>query len=179
MIQDATGKFSSRCVLPDRSSLALVIKNWLHSSGHGELVRPRNLRMPIGRKPHIGEYANKTNVPPIARTRCRGQIKPLQAPQRRLLDVRAVLLSVVSQHLIAGLGQFWTMLLKASQNREVALIDQRAAKALDIARASLLLVWRAAALLLGDGPGGHRQQDKCQEKFTHRVPSCDRRIQPE
>jgi hypothetical protein len=31
MIHDATGKFSSRWVLPDRSSLALVIKNWLHS----------------------------------------------------------------------------------------------------------------------------------------------------
>jgi hypothetical protein len=31
MIHDATGKFSSRCVLPDRSWLALVISNWLHS----------------------------------------------------------------------------------------------------------------------------------------------------
>jgi hypothetical protein len=135
--------------------------------------------MPIGRKPHIGEYANKTNVPPIARARRRGQIKPLQARSGDYWMRARLLLPVVSQHLIAGLGQFWTMLLKASQNREVALIDQRAAKALNIARASFLLVWRAAALLLGDGPGGHRQQDKCQEKFSHRVPSCDRRIQPE
>src|SRR5205085_5808534 len=29
MIHDATGKFSSRCPLPDRNSLALVIKNRL------------------------------------------------------------------------------------------------------------------------------------------------------
>jgi hypothetical protein len=30
MIHDATGKFSSRWVLPDRSSLAVVIKDWHH-----------------------------------------------------------------------------------------------------------------------------------------------------
>jgi hypothetical protein len=29
MIHDATGKFSSRWVFPDRRSLALVIGNWL------------------------------------------------------------------------------------------------------------------------------------------------------
>jgi enamine deaminase RidA (YjgF/YER057c/UK114 family) len=34
MIHDATGKFSSRCPLPDRNSLAVVISNWLlHLSG--------------------------------------------------------------------------------------------------------------------------------------------------
>ena len=68
----------------------------------------------------------------------------------------AVLLPVVSQHLIAGLGQFGTMLLKASEDGEVALIHHQAAKALDISRASLLLFRCAAPLLLGDGPGGHR-----------------------
>jgi hypothetical protein len=76
--------------------------------------------------------------------------------QRRLSDARAVLLPVVSQHLIAALGQLGTMLLKASQNGEIALIHHQAAEALDIARASPLLVRRAAALLLGDGPGGDR-----------------------
>jgi hypothetical protein len=48
------------------------------------------------------------------------------------------------------------MLLKASEDGEVALIHHQAAIALDIARASLLLFRRAAPLLLGDGPGGHR-----------------------
>ena len=62
MIHDATGKFSSRWVLPDRSSLALVIKNWLHSSGHGDSHAPVLPRMPTDREPHIGEYAAKTNA---------------------------------------------------------------------------------------------------------------------
>jgi len=66
-----------------------------------------------------------------------------------------VLLPVVSQDLITGLGQFGTMLLKASEDGEVALIHHQAAKALDIARASLLL-FRCTAPLLGDGSGGHR-----------------------
>jgi hypothetical protein len=69
--------------------------------------------------------------------------------------MRAVLLPVVSQDLITGLGQFGTMLLKASEDGEVALIHHQAAKALDIARASLLL-FRCTAPLLGDGSGGHR-----------------------
>jgi hypothetical protein len=47
------------------------------------------------------------------------------------------------------------MLLKASEDGEVALIHHQAAKALDIARASLLL-FRCTAPLLGDGSGGHR-----------------------
>jgi hypothetical protein len=62
MIHDATGKFSSRCVLPDRSLLALVIKNWLHSletvAWHASLLP----RMRADREPHIGEYDAKTNA---------------------------------------------------------------------------------------------------------------------
>src|ERR1700686_3225042 len=157
MIQDATGKFSSRCVLPDRSSLALVIKNWPHSSGHGDFACSGNPRMPIGRRPHIGEYATKTNaIRDCWQTPTAAKSSRSQGLQRRLPDARAVLLPVVSQHLIAGPGQLGTILLKASQNREIALIDHRAAKALDVARASPLLLRRAAALLLGEGPGGHR-----------------------
>jgi hypothetical protein len=62
------------------------------------------------------------------------------------------LLPVVFQHLVAGRGQLGTILLKASQNGEIALIDHVPAEALNIARASLLLFRRPAALL-GDGAG--------------------------
>jgi hypothetical protein len=60
MIHDATGKFSSRWVFPDRRSLALVIRNWLHQS---ELAARADARRARGdRVPHIGEYAAKTNA---------------------------------------------------------------------------------------------------------------------
>src|SRR3954451_25427490 len=60
MIHDATGKFSSRWVFPDRSSLALVIGNWLHSSWRGTRA---GIQAHAGdRVPHIGEYAAKTNA---------------------------------------------------------------------------------------------------------------------
>src|ERR1700738_3989157 len=45
------------------------------------------------------------------------------------------LLAVVFQHLIAGRGQLGTILLQASQNGEIALIDHRAAETLHVARA--------------------------------------------
>jgi hypothetical protein len=52
MIHEATGKFSSRCVLPDLRSLALLIELLLrHWSCAGGAERP-----------HIGEYAGKTNA---------------------------------------------------------------------------------------------------------------------
>jgi hypothetical protein len=74
-----------------------------------------------------------------------------------ILRIRAFLLSVILQHLIAGLAQFGSILLKASQNGEIALIDHRAAEALNVARACPLLLRRAAALLLlGDSAGGNR-----------------------
>src|ERR1700676_3385950 len=93
------------------------------------------------------------------------------------------LLSVVLQHLIAGLGQLGTILLQAGQNGEIALIDDRTAEALNVARTSRLLLRSSAALLLlGEGTGGkrQRQQGECYEKFLHRVPSSDgREFQPE
>jgi hypothetical protein len=68
-----------------------------------------------------------------------------------------VLLPVVFQDLIAGRGDFWPILLKAGQDGQIALIYHRATEALNIARASLLLLRRAATLLLlGVGPGGNR-----------------------
>ncbi|MDP1868140.1 MAG: hypothetical protein Q8L13_17620, partial [Bradyrhizobium sp.] len=61
----------------------------------------------------------------------------------------------------------------AGQNGEVALIDDRTAEALNVARTGRLLFRRAAALLLGDGGGRnrYRQQCECKEKFTHHLPS--------
>src|SRR5438445_6467448 len=89
MIHDATGKFSSRWVFPDRSSLALVIKrNWLYSSGLA--ARADAWRMRRDREPHIGEYAAKTNavwahkpMPP------RRVITPELGRARRLRDANA------------------------------------------------------------------------------------------
>jgi hypothetical protein len=66
MIHDATGKFSSRWVFPDRSSLALVINRtgyiglaWRHA--------PMLQAHATDREPHIGEYAVKTNAVPGSR----------------------------------------------------------------------------------------------------------------
>jgi hypothetical protein len=111
----------------------------------------------MDREPHIGEYDGKTNAicdfsriprpPNQARKRACGRNYGMPV---------VLLLPMVFQHLITSLGYFGTMLLKAGQNGEIALIDHRAAVALNVARTSRLLLRRAAALLLGDGTGGNR-----------------------
>jgi hypothetical protein len=150
MIHDATGKFSSRWVFPDRSSLALVINRtgyiglaWRHA--------PMLQAHATDREPHIGEYAAKTNAiwgdQPV-------RPAPAVAPDRPGTTVdrcEGGLLAVVFQDLVAGRCDLRAILLQACQDREVALIDHRAAKALHVTRASLLLLGRAAALLLGKG----------------------------
>ena len=81
-------------------------------------------------------------------------------PQRRWPDA-VVLLPVVFQHLVASRGQLGTILLKAGQDGQIALIYHRATEALNIARASLLLLRGAATLLLlGIGRGGNRQRQQ-------------------
>jgi hypothetical protein len=131
-------------------------------------------RMRRDREPHIGEYDTKTNAvgdfPPIPTTCECGRERPCRG-DRGMRELG--LLPVVFQHLIARPGQLGTILLQAGQDDEIALIDDLAAVALNVARTGRLLLRRAAALLLGDGTGGkrYRQQDKCQEKFLHRVPS--------
>src|SRR3954464_8158036 len=66
MIQDATGKFSSRSPLPDRNSLAEVIEGWstIVWTGKGFFARASPCRR-CRRGPHIGEYGRKTN--PVSR----------------------------------------------------------------------------------------------------------------
>jgi hypothetical protein len=97
--------------------------------------------MRMDREPHIGEYVAKTNaicdcsqIPPA----------PESGLQRRLSDVSAVLLPVVSQHLIAGSADLGAILLKAGENTEVALTYHCTAMALHVTRTGLLLVGRAA-----------------------------------
>jgi hypothetical protein len=98
---------------------------------------------------------------------------PATSLSQRLPNARTALLPVGLQHLIAGRADLGAILLEASEDGEVALIDHCAAVALNVAGAGLLFLRRAAALLLGEGirRKGDRQQEECQEKFTHRIPS--------
>jgi hypothetical protein len=115
--------------------------------------------MPRDRRPHIGEYDAKTNA-----TRDIGRIParrctliagfPRESFARRSQDAAVVLLPVVFQNLIAGPGQFGPILLQARQNDEVALIDQRTAVALNVARTRRLFLRRTAALRLRLGDRG-------------------------
>jgi hypothetical protein len=149
MIHDATGKFSSRWVFPDRSSLALVIGNWLHSSWRGTCA---GIQAHAGdRVPHIGEYAAKTNAI-WAHQRMRPVAGDHAGNGPRTTGRReGDLLPVVFQNLIASRGDLGAILLQAGQNGEITLIDYRTAEALHVAVAGLLLFRRSAALLLGDG----------------------------
>jgi hypothetical protein len=74
----------------------------------------------------------------------RARISPTTGLQRRLSDVSAVLLPVVSQHLIAGSADLGAILLKAGENTEVALTYHCTAMALHVTGTGLLLVRRAA-----------------------------------
>ncbi|MDE5462541.1 hypothetical protein GWG67_17975 [Bradyrhizobium sp. CSS354] len=82
------------------------------------------------------------------------------------------LLVVVLQDLVAGLRNLGPVLLEAGQDGEIALVDDRTAELLHIARAGLLLGVRAAPLL-GErcGREGGRQQGESDEKLTHCIPS--------
>jgi hypothetical protein len=84
--------------------------------------------------------------------------------------VSAVLLPMVSKHLIAGSADLGAKLLKAGENTEVALIYHCTAMALHIAGTGLLLVRSAAILSEGTG-NRYRQQGYCEKKLIHRVPS--------
>src|SRR5260370_24686344 len=98
MIHDATGKFSSRWVFPDRSSLALVIRNWLHSSWHGAYADAQRMRG--DRVPHIGEYAAKTNAISASRACLRAGSRPAVTKLAATSGCERGLLPVAFQHLI-------------------------------------------------------------------------------
>jgi hypothetical protein len=55
-------------------------------------------------------------------------------------------LTVVRKNLFAGSGELVPMFLKASQHREIALIEHWAAVPMDIARAGTPLLWGANVL---------------------------------
>src|SRR4051794_33950575 len=111
MIQEATGKFSSRWVLPDRRSLAVVIQDWLHL-----------LNIAIPRNTLEQRYAGSLADPHIWEIRRRNQdyLRNFGAgcTQQSGLNPRDLLalLSVIGQHLAAGSSQLRAVLLQASQN---------------------------------------------------------------
>ena len=165
MIHDATGKFSSRWVFPDRSSLALVIGigctcwTWpfrrLGFENTGMQDRSRT--------PYMGNSRAKPMLSPYLRSRTtavRIRNRPGGPCRKRSFDFieGKILLPVACQHLAARGGQLWTILLQARQNDEIALIHQWTAKPLHVARTGLLLGRRTATLLLSDcsGRNGYR-----------------------
>src|SRR5947209_3447566 len=113
MIDDATGKFSSRWVLPDRRSLAVVIQNRLHL-----------LNMAIARDVLNDGTQDRWRTPYMGNS----PAKPMLSPGFRRAS-RAVLLSVGGQHMAAAGGELRAVLLQTCQNGEIALIHQGAAKA--------------------------------------------------
>src|ERR1700739_1951435 len=134
MIHDATGKFSSRCVLPDRNSLAVVIENWLHSLKTVVAHGPVLAHACRSRTPYRGiRYQNQCYMRFIAIPAASGTRWKTASPRR--CRKREVLLPVVFQHLIACHGNPRAILLEAGQNYEITLIYCRAAEALNIARA--------------------------------------------
>src|SRR5947199_5177993 len=172
MIHDATGKFSSRWVFPDRRSLAVVIRNWLHSLGIGG-VRRCSAHARRSRAPYRGiRCQNQCYMgclaPPVTRV-----IELRMAIPRGLTDASRALLTVALEDLVAGGADLGTMFLQTRQDGEIALVDHGTAELLHVAGAGLLFLRRSAALLLGEGSGRSRdrQQGECEEKFTHRIPS--------
>ena len=105
----------------------------------------------INRGPHIGEYAAKTNA-----VGAHQRMRPVagdHAGNGLITTGRCEggLLPVVFQNLIASRADLGAILLQAGQNGEITLINHRAAEALHVAIAGLLLFRRSATLLLGDG----------------------------
>src|SRR5947209_18965832 len=100
MIQDATGKFSSRSPLPDRNSLAEVIEGWSTIVWTGRLFWPARARVGGARRgPHIGEYGRKTN--PVTRSLPPGGSGPENGgPGPAFVGQRPSLLVVVLQDLV-------------------------------------------------------------------------------
>ena len=95
--------------------------------------------------PHIGETAGKTNA---IRRHEQAPATPGKWAVTGFDRYLGLLLPVVGQNLVAGLGQLGTVLLKAVQNDEVAVIHHRATVFLHVVGTGLLLLGRSAVLLL-------------------------------
>ena len=111
------------------------------------------------RGPHIGEYRAKTNaICDFSQISAACELDRKQA-QKAITECERALLPVGLEHLVACRGQLGTIFLKTPQNDEIALIHQGATEALNIARTSLLLFRRTAALLLllSEGSGRNRE----------------------
>src|SRR5258707_8496238 len=107
MIHDATGKFSSRWVFPDRRSLALVIRNWLHSLG-------------IGGARRCSAHARRSRAP-YRGIRCQNQcyMGCLAPPVTRVIEPKVAL----SARLTDAGPAYWPLLL--STWSQAALILER------------------------------------------------------
>src|SRR5579872_3202047 len=152
MIHDATGKFSSRWPLPDRHSLALVMLKTgyavfgaLHAPGHPGAL--------CGTSAPYRRICHQNQCYPRAWPR---QSRPPGTGSglfsRQLLRL---LLAVVDQNLVAGLGELGTILLQAVQDNQIRLIHDRATVLLHVMSTGLLLL-RRSAVLIGERRSGDR-----------------------
>jgi hypothetical protein len=125
-------------------------------------------------RPHIGEYAGKTNAFAGCKS-CNPRVS-MGAGWRvsaGLFARKSRLLAVVLQHLVAGRRDLRAVLLQAGENREITLIDDRATVALDVTVAGGLFLRRATArrlrrLLRESGCGGGQESDS-QSKLAHEI----------
>src|SRR5690242_5861904 len=98
--------------------------------------------------------------PMLSRAALRCSRGPSQGRRRARLPRfwrKRPLLAAVLQHLMARLRDLRTVLLQAREDHEVALADDVAAVALNVAVAGRLLLGRAAALWLRGGLGESRR----------------------
>ena len=85
-----------------------------------------------------------------------GLISPARGARHRaenglsagLTDASRALLAVVLENLVAGRADLGAVFLEARQDVEVALVDDRTTELLHVTGTGLLLIRRAAALLL-------------------------------
>jgi hypothetical protein len=150
-------------------------RDWLHllNMAVPRLVGTRGVR-DHSRTPYMGNRGqNQRNLAISEGSRAHPEGLSGLTGSDHSTSLKEILLPVAFEYLTARGSQLRTILLKARQNDEIPLIHQRAAKTRDIARARLLLIRRAATLLLGDGAGRNRygQQRERKEKFSHCVPS--------
>src|SRR5215471_8422547 len=150
MIQDATGKFSSRWVLPDRNSLARFIRTWLLS-----LYQAWSVSSAAAQSLRVFAQAAQAYTPYRGIRPQNQSVCDVCTAASRSADIRSAcgdglkrqrrrLLPVVFQHLRATLGQLRAIFLQARQHGKVALIKHGAAVLLRVTGTGFLLLGRPA-----------------------------------